>query len=1022
MINVINNKKVLIIGAGNAGRPSANLLKFLGNQVVISELNEYQDLPLKAQKKIKILKKKGIIFEFGYHSTNSILWAEYVFISPNIPVNADIRKKISKFMEKGQIKEISAKDIGKILNSLINIPMIGIAGTDGKTTTTNMIYQSLADDYHPLIFSSLQDSLVIEGLVDLITSNKAQNSDLAVFELPHGTIRMVEGLEICVGILTNLTPDHMDEFSTFAEYTERNMSIKDLIHKNGVLVLNGDDPIISTKMSKAHQTIVFYGLNRYQDIEFEEKIYEHPKNFDLDVIAENISLKGLRGSKFTVHVGKIPTVICQNCGEICCTCNNLKREYVEPFSMELEIKLPGICNIENAVATIATLLIFGFGPDYIKSKIESFTGLRGRFEKIDTIDGVDMFIDAAHNPESMEKLLNGLMVEGKLIITIDNPDTLTERDKLKIGKTLGKYADVVIASAKNETTEELNMEAAETVIEGASNIDAYFTSYVCDAISQALKISAKGDIILHIGPGVVNAYEHVKSEIKKGINSYLNSKPKIVVIGGCGSVGSLMARVLKANGADVTVSDISEYCVTAETLKNEDINLDLGQHDDKVIKNADLIVIAPSLLENEDLIDKIREISDVDIISVDEVIDICKVDKPVIGITGTNGKTTTTWILKNILKQAGYNIPEHGLDIQGNTELIPPLQARLNGDLAVLEIGTFGNPNEIKKCALNSEVDIGIITNISKDHLKDNEDYSNYVKCKREMIDVANFIILNSDDPLVSSFALRKNLKNVLFYGIENLTHDPDPYPETRDCPVCNSELKYSDHYLGHLGLYKCSCGFKRIEPNVKACDVSKDCFKLVFGPKAAEIKLKKRGIWNVYNALAAASGALALKIDFEDIVKGIETFEGVEGRFDEINIDKKIIIDYAHNPAGVKAIIQTLNLEKPPNSNLIVVNTISSESGIKGDIEIAEILNDADAIIMASHSGRQAISKMGIDAYLTDSSIESSTNGTLGASEKQVKEGIRTALNIAKKNDIILIIGEGGVKYSKKILKNVNN
>lgn len=492
---------------------------------------------------------------------------------------------------------------------------------------------------------------------------------------------------------------------------------------------------------------------------------------------------------------------------------------------------------------------------------------------------------------------------------------------------------------------------------------------------------------------------------------------RVVVIGGCGTVGSLMARVLKDNGADVTVSDLSTDSPQINTLKEEGIKLNLGEHDENILKNVDAIVVAPSLLKNSKLIGKIKSVTDADIISVDEVLSTCKVGKPVVGITGTNGKTTTTWMLKNILNLSGCKTPEHKLEMQGNTELIPSFQARLDGDIAVLEIGTHGNPDEIKNCAIKSEVNIGIMTNISKDHLGSHS-FRDYINCKREIVDVANCLIFNADDPVVTGFSKETSHK-ILFYGIEDVDFEIEAYPEVRECPVCGKELEYSTHYLGHLGVYKCYCGFKRQEPDVKAFDVKNNSFKLVIGSNTAEIKLKQAGIHNIYNALAAASGASALNIDFNDIVRGIETFEGVKGRFQKVDIGKQIIIDYAHNPAGVKAIIQTLIREKPEASRLIVVNTVSSESGINGDIEIAKILKDADVIIVASNASRKASSEINVNNHiiLTESSKTGSKIGTLGASKAQVEESLNLAVNEATKDDIILIIGEGGVKYSAEIL-----
>ncbi|MGL6299143.1 MAG: hypothetical protein ACRC1M_08260, partial [Methanobacteriaceae archaeon] len=166
---MIHNKKVLIVGAGNAGRPAANLFHYLGNEVIVSDSNSYENLPKKAKLKIDGLKDKGIIFELGFHRNDLLDWADYVFISPNIPKHIDFIKKILEVSSKNSkdskdsknskdskdykdskanndlnakknaknLHLISTEDIGNILNSLIKIPMVGIAGTDGKTTTTN---------------------------------------------------------------------------------------------------------------------------------------------------------------------------------------------------------------------------------------------------------------------------------------------------------------------------------------------------------------------------------------------------------------------------------------------------------------------------------------------------------------------------------------------------------------------------------------------------------------------------------------------------------------------------------------------------------------------------------------------------------------------------------------------------------------------------------------------------------------------------------------------------------------------
>lgn len=485
----------------------------------------------------------------------------------------------------------------------------------------------------------------------------------------------------------------------------------------------------------------------------------------------------------------------------------------------------------------------------------------------------------------------------------------------------------------------------------------------------------------------------------------------VVVLGGCGTVGSLMARIL-AKKSKVTVSDTRNETPLREVFKAEGIELDLGGHNIKLIREADSIAVAPSLLGNEKILKLIKGKK---IITVEDILTSFKVEKPVVGITGTNGKTTTTNILKNILKVAGYKVPEHHLNIQGNTGFIPALQARLEGDIAVVEIGTFGRAGEIKRAAADSNVKIAIITNISRDHLPP-ADFPSYIECKREILDVAQHVILNADDPILAGFAKDFPREKITFYGIENLESHFEVFPEDRECPYCHKLIEYKKRFLGHLGDYHCICGYKRPKLDIAAANVKEDSFTLKLGSKEANIKPNTRGLFNVYNSLAAAAAATILGIDPKHIIKGIRSFQGIEGRYEMIREKPRIIIDYAHNPAGVKAILQLV--KKDTRGKLIIINTISSESGMEGDKEIASILSNADLIIPASYQARKASNHIKSETMHIKSSKKKIKHGTLGASKRQVKEAIQKGLEYANKDDTLLIIGEGGYKYAKKVLK----
>ena len=1084
---MISGKKILIVGAGNAGRPVANLFNYLNNTVIVTDSNSLNKLPKKAQNQIEILKTRGISFDLGEHDYNLLNSIDYIYISPNIPKTVDFIKKIYELADEGKFDIINNADVGDILNTLIAIPMIGIAGTDGKTTTTNMINFCLKEKYNTLSFSSLQNSLVIEGLVEMIVNSQCKDKELAVFELPHGTIRMAQGLELDMCVITNLTPDHMDEFNSYDEYIERNIAIEKLLKNNGLALVNGDDPIISTRLDTFTHDSIIYGLKNPNITVFEGKKYYNDK-VNYDIIATDINLNGLDGSSFVIKSNEFPTLICKNCGSTNCSCGNYFRKNFHPFERKISIKLPGLVNVENALVTILSSLIMGIDLDEAISRVSNFNGVKGRFEKIDKVNNVNVFMDAAHNPESMEKFFDGFNISGRLILSLDNPDTLTSRDKIKIGEILGKIADVLIVSSKNETTHVNDFDATSDVLKGVFNShdengthinennlhstvtengtpinennlhstvtengtenfipETYITSAVYESVFLALNLANNGDTIIHIGPGVVNAYDSVKKDIKDAIDFFNAISGKIVVIGGCGTVGSLIARVLASSNLDVTVSDSKKDTSLRDIFQNEGIKLDLGNnHDENLLYSASSFFLAPSLMKNDKLKSKLKEANfqeNVPIFGVNDIYKFFKSNKAVIGITGTNGKTTTTEILKNIFRFSGLKIPEHFLKMQGNTEFIPSLQSKLFGDLAVIEIGTFGNIGEIESISKKAEVDTGIITNISHDHLSNCKNFEEYVSCKKEIVDVADNLILCADDPIVSFFAKSKDAEDLLFFGISDdfkfikYFNIYQGFKENRNCPICGKDLSYHIHYLGHLGKYFCECGFKNPKLDISASNIvfnpsnSVD-FDLNIYENHAKIRLEHGSIANVYNSLAAASGAWVSGISIENIAKGINSFKGVDGRLQIINDSPKIILDYAHNPAGVESIIQTLNTwinNSNSKSKLIIVNTISSESGEEGDLEIAKLLSNADIVIPASHTAYDFSKFIENDKskVLNISSSKHGTKvGTLGANFNQVKEAIEMAISVADLNDLILIIGEGGLKFSKNILNklSINN
>ena len=174
----------LVVGAGNASRPVARLLNHLGHNVIITDLKE--------------------ITAFKSDVLDGI---EAVYAPPTLPDSAPIAKLIKEY----DVDVLTNEKFSKIVNDLIPVNIIGITGTMGKTTTT-FITTSLFKQagYNVWSCSSLVNNLVSEAIIDGIVKGKANDCDIAIFELPHGTIGLLNNLDIKIGLLTNIAEDHQN--------------------------------------------------------------------------------------------------------------------------------------------------------------------------------------------------------------------------------------------------------------------------------------------------------------------------------------------------------------------------------------------------------------------------------------------------------------------------------------------------------------------------------------------------------------------------------------------------------------------------------------------------------------------------------------------------------------------------------------------------------------------------------------------------------------------------------------------
>ena len=497
------------------------------------------------------------------------------------------------------------------------------------------------------------------------------------------------------------------------------------------------------------------------------------------------------------------------------------------------------------------------------------------------------------------------------------------------------------------------------------------------------------------------------------------TKKTFGIIGVCGANGNLIARILKERGYNVMGTDLSpiEKCRFSKSLEGYDIELFYGETPDEFFQKADYIVPPASLSKKSAIFKKI----DKSLFELDDVIDNFHTEKPVFGITGTNGKTTTTTLLKKIAYDNRIEPTEHNLEkMQGNAEYIPILQSRLHGDVAILEVGTFGVPGTVKRIVDCAEIQSGLITNITPDHLDCLGSFMDYAHVKGEFIEELNGkkLIVNGQDPTIMGLLREYGFDgDLITFGIDWMPESVNP----KEC-VCGREIKVKEIISG-CGYYFCPCGITTPQVDYIATnvDLNNRTFDLHTPEGKLTVQMAIDGLHNVYNVTGVIIAAHEfLGLPFDKILKPISTFTGVEGRMEKVDMidGKTVFVDYAHNPAGVKTVLKEF---QKLFGEFTTVITISSESGYSSDLDIFNsVLKFSRFVVPASPvSQRIAIEKLNENSRLNDRIFlnhmsDFKKDGTLGADKDDVADGIRKALNLDC--EMIVAIGEAATKFKSVI------
>ena len=366
-----------------------------------------------------------------------------------------------------------------------------------------------------------------------------------------------------------------------------------------------------------------------------------------------------------------------------------------------------------------------------------------------------------------------------------------------------------------------------------------------------------------------------------------------------------------------------------------------------------------------------------------------------IGITGTNGKTTVTHLIQKIFEEnnqkcaligtLGYKLSSNGeyRDAKHTTPQAPELQATLRMikdvekiDNVVMEVSSHAlEQNRVGGCRFNGAV----FTNLTQDHLDYHITMDNYIKAKAllfEHLKEGDFAVINADDEFGDRFI------SVVPEGVKVYT-----YGVRQQSDVMARNINFS---------------------------LNGAEFTLVENAKEHKVNLHMNGMFSVYNVLAAVTAALAIGIDIETALKALQNVKGVAGRFEVVVKKPLVIVDYAHTPDGLENVLKSAREITPEDGKLICL------FGCGGDRDatkrpkmgaIAEKL--ADKIVITSDNPRTEDPQTiitdiiaGLKSVNTESVIVEPDRGA----------AIALLKTIANNNDVVLIAGKGHEDY--QILK----
>ena len=324
-----SNKKVLIIGLARSGLSAAKLLDRLGANVVITDIKSYPEL-----KELVDQLPSGVEKHLGGHHGLNLSEIDIGVISPGVPCDSPIAEAL-------YIANVELISEVELAYSVMDIPVIAVTGSNGKSTTTSMI---------GAILKSAGKKVYVGGNIGApLCDAVGGDYDWIVAEISSFQLETVKTFKPKIGLLLNITPDHLDRHKSMKAYTSLKARLFENQDSGDVAILNGQD-----------KTVMGVTL---------------PENIEVYYFCHGLMCRsGIWTDNDKAYI-------------------QTESPMEEVFSIS-DLKVLGTHNIENALSAALAGYIAGASIYAIRSAVTSFTGLRHRMELVSVVDNVSYYNDS----------------------------------------------------------------------------------------------------------------------------------------------------------------------------------------------------------------------------------------------------------------------------------------------------------------------------------------------------------------------------------------------------------------------------------------------------------------------------------------------------------------------------------------------------------------------------------------------------------------------------------------------------